>query len=79
MNTQNLIAGITILQKYRDSSDGYDLGAEHDAIYAFPTDKPISQEDVAKLIELGWSQEDVECDEFTVVNYDPEESWCAYV
>jgi hypothetical protein len=79
MKTENLIEGLQILAKYRDKP-GYDVGAEHDAIYAFATDRPVERADLERLIELDWFQEDAEYDdEFTAEHYAPEESWTAYV
>lgn len=81
MNTRELIEGLTILEKYRDKPGDYDCGAEHDVIYAYPTDKPVETVDVERLIELGWRQEDADTDEgdFEAKHYDPEQSWAAYV
>lgn len=78
MKLDKLIQGIQILQLYYTDPTGYHTGAEHDEIFMYRTDKPVSTEDVTKLIELGWFQQDVPGDEFTVESYDPEESWSAY-
>jgi|JI8StandDraft_1071087.scaffolds.fasta_scaffold598636_1 hypothetical protein len=85
MKTPKIIEGLTILQKYRDEPDGFHTGAEHDCIYAFQTSKPLSQEDLARMIELGWFQEDTDYGDdeetggdFAAKHYDPEESWCCY-
>ncbi len=56
MKTSALIEGLTILQRYR-KKDGYDLSAEHDAIYAHATDRALSEEDVARMRKLGWGQD----------------------
>jgi len=76
MRTKDIIEGLTILQGYRDKPDGFDVGAEHDVLYAFATDRPLSAEDVARMIALGWHQEGRSDDG---PEYDPEESWAAYV
>jgi len=79
MKTNDVIEGLQILAKYRNEP-GYDLGAEHDCIYAYATDKPVERPDLERLVELGWFQEDAEHDdEFTADNYAPDESWTAYV
>lgn len=85
MKTPYIIEGLTILQKYRDEPDGFHTGAEHDCIYAFQTSEPLSQEDLARMIELGWFQEDADYGDdeetngdFAEKHYDPEESWCCY-
>lgn len=83
MKTKSIIEGLTILNRYYKDPDGYNNGAEHDIIYAFETDRPVSPEDVVRLVELGWSQHEVEpSDEgegFRAVDYDPGEGWAAHV
>ena len=83
MTTDKFIAGLQILQGYFDKLKGFHIGAEHDVVYVYKTDRPVSPEDVAKLVELDWFQEGVnrpeEDDEFEPKHYDPEESWTAYV
>lgn len=80
MTTSNLIEGLQILDRYRTKS-GYNIGADHDVIYAYRTNTPLHETDVARMVELGWLQEDRAGDdgEFTAANYDPDESWAAYV
>lgn len=87
MVTPKIIEGLTILQKYRTDPDGYHLGAEHDVLFAFATDEPVSEEDFNQLIKLGWFQpevwEDAE-DADSELNekyegYDKGESWSCYV
>lgn len=80
MRTRAIIEGLSILEQYRDESDGSNTGAEHDAIYAFSTDSPVAKEDLERLIALGWFQEFVETGEedFSVEYYSEEESWCCY-
>lgn len=80
MRTADVIEGITILQKYRAKRDGYDIGCEHDALYAYATTRPLETADLARMIELGWFQEDVDYDgDFSAEHYDPAEGWTAYV
>ena len=85
MKTPNIIEGLTILQKYRDKPNLYHVGAEHDQLYAYATDKPVSQKDIARLIALGWwqdrqSEDDEEEDgDFRAEHYDQEESWTCFV
>ena len=81
MQTNGIIEGLTILEKYRDDTNVYNIGAEHDIIYAYATDKPVEEKDLKRLIELGWFQEDcLNSDgEFTLDCYSSEEGWCAYV
>jgi hypothetical protein len=80
--TTKLIEGLTILEKYRDKPNGYNIGAEHGCIYGFATDRPLSDLDLARIVELGWFQdvdlgddEETECD-FGLEDYDPSKSWC---
>lgn len=80
MKDTDLIAGLQLLQPFYTKPDGYNCGAEHDILYAYATDKPLPPELVAKMIELGWVQEECgEGGEFTAADYDPDESWGAYV
>lgn len=78
MKLQNFIAGLQILQKYY-KEDGYHIGSEHDIFYCYQTDTPLTSEDVQRMHELEWHQEEAVVDgEWTPENYDPEESWSAY-
>lgn len=86
MKTTAIIKGLVILEKYRDKSDDFNVGAEHDVIYAFRTDRPVEGADLDRLIELGWFQEDVDYGDdeetgrdFAVKHYDPDESWACFV
>ena len=56
MITKNIIAGMQILLPYYKQTDGYHTGADHDVIYAYSTDSPVSPEDIAKLVGMGWFQ-----------------------
>jgi hypothetical protein len=81
MKTKDIIEGLTILERYRDKPDGYNCDAEHDVLYAYATDRPVEQPDLARLIELGWFQEveyDEDDGEFTANVYDPEEAWACF-
>ena len=79
MLLSKLIQGLQIFQKYYNT-DGYNTGAEHDQFYAYATDKPLSEEDLRRVVVLGWFQDDVEFeDEFKPSDYDPEHGWSAYV
>lgn len=83
MKTKNIIEGLQILLPYYDDQDGYHNGAEHDVIYAYATDRPVQPADLARLIELGWFQERVDYQDgdvgMQVIDYNPNESWTAYV
>ena len=75
------LKGIAIIQPYYDDPKGYHLGAEHDTIYIYATDRPMGNDDVADLMQLGFFQPDVRVDkdEHTVEDYDPEEGWAIYI
>ena len=84
MRTPALIEGLTILQKYMDDMDDWNCGAEHETVYFYPTDRPVEQPDLDRLVELGWIQEDTDFGDdeetegnFGAKHYDPEESWQA--
>lgn len=70
MILSKLIAGMEILKKYYDK-DWYCVGTDSDIVRLFATDKPVSEEDRVKLIDLGWSQN---TEEYTLM-----ESWNAYL
>ena len=69
------IRALQIFQKYYDK-DGFHIGAEHDQFYVYPTDRPLSEEDLKTVVVLGWFQEEVEHeDDFKPSDYNPEEGW----
>ena len=79
MVLDNFIKGLNILRPYFDKYDGgYNLGAEHDIIYIYPTDRPLSLSDIKSLKELDWFQENIDSDNTEEVAYDPLEGWCVY-
>lgn len=79
MRLNDFLQGITILQKYYNNPNGFHLGADHDVIYLYGTDSPLTEEDFKRLTDLGWTQ-------FGWVNtdndyslYNAEESWVANI
>lgn len=80
MKLKEFMAGLQILkQYYKDDGDGYHIGAEHDIFYCYQTDTPLSPEDVQRMHELGWHQEEAVVDGgWKPENYDPKESWSAH-
>jgi hypothetical protein len=76
MNLKDFTTGLGIISKYYNDSEGYHLGADHDVIYIYPPEGPISEEDVAALRKLEFHQES---DDDETIGYDPDESWWAYV
>ena len=79
--TKDVIAGMQILLPYYDKDDGYQTGADHDVIYMYATDRPVSEEDRAKLEALGWHQEgaDEPEEEGGLPSYDADEGWYTFV
>lgn len=57
--TTNIIKGMQILLPYYGEPErGFHTAAEHDVIYMYPTDKPVSEDDMITLGELGWRASD---------------------
>lgn len=82
MTINQLINGAAIFKKYFEDPDGYHIAAEHDQIFVYPTDFPISGEDLFELRKGGWFQEDVHSDEDDpssiegcLHTYAPREGW----
>lgn len=80
MILSKLIEGLQTLKPYYEGGDGYQTGAEHDEIFAYATDRPLSPEDVQKMQDLGWDQPEVEDPEIEGERapYDPEDGWRAF-
>ena len=74
MKLSNFIEGLKTLQPYYDGSDHGRIGSEHDQFYAYPTNRPLAQEDVKKMRYLEWFQPETEED----AEYDPEDGWSAF-
>ena len=81
MQLGEFLKGLNLLQTYYSDPEGYHLGADHDVIYAYPTDKPLPIAQLSRMKELGWFQPEVEAGdgEWTPELYDPEEGWAAFV
>jgi hypothetical protein len=89
MNTRELIEGLQILLPYYENQDGYHHSAEKDVLYIYPTDVPLVDADIKKMIALGWVQAvDSYAEDFAfginwakrwevtaTKHYDPNESW----
>lgn len=75
MNLKQFLVGVQIIRQYYHDPDGYHLDADHDVIYMYATDRPITPEHVAELLDLGWFQPD-QCEEEYV--YDSYSGWQAY-
>ena len=72
MKLNELIEGLKILQKYYDQPNGYNTGADHDVIYIYQTQKPVSEEDLKKLHEFGFFQSGYKLENG---EYNPDEGW----
>lgn len=73
------MAGLEILKSHYEGGDGYHIAAEYDVFYCYQTDTPLSPEEVKRMDELGWHQEETSRDgEWKPEYYDPEESWSAF-
>lgn len=75
MKIDNFMEGLRILRPYFNS-DKYCIGAEHDQFYVYATDRPVSTEDVTRLVELGWFQP--ECGFEKPEDYEPTEGWSVF-
>lgn len=80
MSTDNLIKGLQILQPHYNKPGGLNTGAEHDVLYAYTTDKPLSASHIEQMIKAEWFQKNVKYsgDEYGKKDYDPEEGWAFY-
>lgn len=56
MDVKNFLEGMHTLRPYYTHPDGYNMGAEHDIIYMYATNKPLTESDVQKMFALGWFQ-----------------------
>ena len=82
MKLSQLIRGLEILRPHYKNGDGYHIGAEHDQFYAYATDTPLDDHEVAEMKALGWFQPDApdgedECNASTSP-YAAEEGWSAW-
>ena len=79
MNLANFLEGVAIIKPFYNDQDGFHLGAEHDQIYLYATDKPMDDATVARLRELGWFQDEAENDADGKPIYDPSSRWSVFV
>lgn len=77
MKLSELAQAIQILSTYYDDPDGYHVAAEHDQIFLYATDRPLSEADVARMLALGWWQESGATDDDPEA-YDADEVWQHY-
>jgi hypothetical protein len=80
VRTHTIVDGMSLLLPYYNNPDGFHASAEHDALHMAPTDKPLTPDDLSKMVALGWFQERVEYEgDFAPEHYQADESWTAYV
>lgn len=83
MRTVDIVAGMNLLLPYYKDQEGYNVGCEHDELRMYATDRPLTPEDLDKMIALGWHQEhDGRGDyseDFAPKHYRPDEAWVSYV
>jgi hypothetical protein len=82
MKLSDALIGIQTLQPFYDKPNGHHLGAEHDQIYLYPTNRPLTPEAEATMREAGWFQPDArpveDADNSNTAPYDPGEGWSAF-
>jgi hypothetical protein len=74
MKLHELAQAITILAPYYDDPTTYHVGAEHDVIYLYATDRALTPADVIRMLDLGWFQE-TGANEDEPDAYNPSEGW----
>ena len=82
MRTREIIAGLQTLMPFYNDQNGYHNSAELDEIRAFPTDKPLSDAALDKMIGLGWYQDyDWRNNEerYSRKDYRQDECWISYL
>lgn len=78
MKTKEIIEGLITLMPFYDNPDGFHNGAEHDHFFAYATDKPLTEEAIKKMIELGWHQQHEErdyCEDYSIKDYKHDACW----
>lgn len=76
-SSKEVVVGINILLTYYDKPDGYHCSAAHEEIYMYPTNRPLSSEDVQLMLKNSWFQsEGISQDEG---EYNPEDGWTTFV
>ena len=74
MKLSDFMDGLNILRPYYAEPNGHHIGAEHDQFYAYKTDRPLSEPDLAKMRALGWFQPEAGDDD----PYSPDDGWSAF-
>lgn len=75
MSLKDFIDGMEIIKMYYDDLEGYHIGAEHDQIYLYETNRPITPEHREMLKELDWFQPELDEED----EYDPNVGWSSFV
>jgi hypothetical protein len=83
MRTQDIVAGINLLLHYYDTPDGFHISCKHDELRMYATSRPLTEDDLDKIISLGWHQEhDGRGDyseDFAPKHYMSDACWVSYV
>ena len=78
MKTLDIIAGLQTLMPFYHDQNGSHNYFEFELLFACPTDNPLLDETIDKMIELGWFQDHPERnykEEFSRKDYRPYETW----
>ena len=78
MKTLDIIAGLQTLMPFYDNQNGFNTYADRDLLFCYPTDTPLSDDALDKMIEFGWFQDHPERnykEEFSRKDYRPDETW----
>ena len=78
MKTLDIIAGLQTLMPFYHDQNGSHNFADHDFLSAYPTDMPLSDEALDKMIEFGWFQDHPDrnySEPFTREEYRENETW----
>lgn len=80
MKLSNFVAGLNILLPYYDDPDDVNIQFEYYGyLYLCPTSRHMSDEDVHKMRDLGWFQEENENVDMYDDPYRQDKYWCADV
>ena len=78
MKTIDIILGLQTLMPFYNDQNGFNTSTDRDLLFCYPTDKPLSDEALDKMIELGWFQDHPERnykEDYSRKDYRPDETW----
>ncbi len=83
MTLSKVIEALLIVQPYFNE-DGYHIGTDHDKIFIYKTDIPMTIEDAKRLVDLGFRQDKDgiragDKDGEYEGEYNPNSDWAAFV